>query len=320
MHNHPSPLEAEDEAEEVKIPMPWGHVSGKWWGSKDVRPVLCIHGWQDNAGSFDTLIPLLPKHLSYLAIDVPGHGFSSWYPDGMNYQPFDYINVINIIRKEYNWENVSLMAHSMGSIVGFNYCGLYPDRVDMMIGIDALKSHIRNKERVAPVLQYCYDSLLIADERNMKKTEPPSYSFEETVTKLNEATNGSVTPETCKYILRRNLRKSEKYPDKYYFARDNRLKYSGFMHLPQEVSIEFAKRMEMPYLFIKASKSPYYEKQEFFNEMIDVMKGSNKKFEYHMIEGTHHLHLTAPETISEIVSKFINKARPSGIDTIQSKL
>lgn len=215
MHHHPSPLDAEDEAEEVKIPMPWGHVSGKWWGSKDVRPVLCIHGWQDNAGTFDTLIPLLPKHLSYLSIDIPGHGHSSWYPDGMNYQPFDYVNVINIIRKEYGWENVSLMAHSMGSIVAFNYCGLYPDRVDMMIGIDALKSHIRNKERVAPVLEYCYNNLLVADERNRNKSEPPSYSFEETVKKLNEATNGSVTPETCNYILRRNLRKSEKYPDKY---------------------------------------------------------------------------------------------------------
>lgn len=92
------------------------------------------------------------------------------------------------------------------------------------------------------------------------------------------------------------------------------------MHLPQEVSIEFAKRMEMPYLFIKASKSPYYEKKEFFNEMIGVMKESNKNFEWHMIEGTHHLHLTAPETICELLSNFINKARPSGTDTVQSKL
>lgn len=319
MHNT-SPLDVEDEAEEVKIPMPWGYVSGKWWGSKDVRPVLCLHGWQDNAGSFDKLIPLLPKHLSYLAIDIPGHGRSSWYPAGMNYQPFDYVNVINIIRKEYGWENVSLICHSMGSIVGFNYCGLYPDRVDLMVGIDALKSHIRNKERVAPVLQYCYDNLLIADERNRNKTEPPAYSYDETVQRLNEATNGSVTLETCKYILRRNLRKSEKYPEKYFFARDNRLKYSGFMHLPQEVSIEFAKRMEMPYLFIKASKSPYYEKKEYFDEMINVMKNSNKNFEWHFIEGTHHLHLTSPETISEILCNFIKKARPSADDQILSKL
>lgn len=273
-----------------------------------------------NAGSFDKLIPSLPKNLSYLAIDLPGHGFSSRYPDGMNYQPMDYVNVINIIRKEYGWEKVSLIAHSMGSIVGFNYCGLYPDRVDFMIGIDALKSHIRNKERVAPVLEYCYENLLIADERNRSKTEPPSYSYDETVKKLCEATNGSVTEDTCKHILRRNLRKSEKYPDKYYFARDNRLKYSGFINLAQEVSIEFAKRMQMPYLFIKASKSPYYEKKEYFDEMIAAMQENNKNFEWHYIEGTHHLHLTAPETIIEFMSNLINKARPSGFDVMQSKL
>lgn len=31
-----------------------------------------LHGWMDNAGTFDTLIPLLPKELSYLSIDLPG--------------------------------------------------------------------------------------------------------------------------------------------------------------------------------------------------------------------------------------------------------
>lgn len=311
MHSNPSPLEAQDEAEEIRIPVPWGHVAGKWWGPKDVRPVLCLHGWQDNAGSFDTLIPLLPKHLSYLAIDIPGHGFSSRYPDGMNYQPIDYLNVLNIIKKEYSWDKISLMAHSMGSIVCFNYCGIFPDKVDFMIGIDALKSHIRDKEKVAPVLEYCYTNLLVADERNRNQTEPPSYSYDETVKKLNEATRGSVTLDSGHYILRRNLRKSTKYPEKYYFARDNRLKYSGFLHLPQEVSLEFARRQKMPYLFLKAKNSPYYEDKKYFEEAIEFMTKHNPKFEWHMIDATHHMHLTAPHTISDLISKFICKARPS---------
>jgi len=37
------------------------------------RPIVCIHGWQDNAGTFDRLIPLLPREFSYLAIDLPGN-------------------------------------------------------------------------------------------------------------------------------------------------------------------------------------------------------------------------------------------------------
>ena len=44
-----------------------------------------MHGWQDNAGSFDRLIPLLPRNHAYLAIDLPGHGLSSRIPNGMQY-------------------------------------------------------------------------------------------------------------------------------------------------------------------------------------------------------------------------------------------
>ena len=44
-----------------------------------------LHGRQDNAGSFDKLIPLLPKSISVLCLDLPGHGLSSHYPEGEYY-------------------------------------------------------------------------------------------------------------------------------------------------------------------------------------------------------------------------------------------
>ena len=31
---------------EIKIPVPWGHIAGKWWGPTNIRPILAIHGWQ----------------------------------------------------------------------------------------------------------------------------------------------------------------------------------------------------------------------------------------------------------------------------------
>lgn len=52
----------------------------KWWGSKDKQPIIAIHGWQDNAGTFDPLVELLPTNLSILCIDLPGHGRSSHIP------------------------------------------------------------------------------------------------------------------------------------------------------------------------------------------------------------------------------------------------
>lgn len=44
--------------------VPWGEMRGQVWGPSHGRPVLCLHGWADNSGSFNTLIPLLPKGIS----------------------------------------------------------------------------------------------------------------------------------------------------------------------------------------------------------------------------------------------------------------
>lgn len=52
----------------------------RWWGSKDRQPIICIHGWQDNSATFNALIPLLPEQISFLCIDLPGHGRSTSLP------------------------------------------------------------------------------------------------------------------------------------------------------------------------------------------------------------------------------------------------
>lgn len=46
---------------ELSVSVPWGEIRGKVWGPDQGRPVLCVHGWADNCGTFNTLIPLLPK-------------------------------------------------------------------------------------------------------------------------------------------------------------------------------------------------------------------------------------------------------------------
>lgn len=70
---------------EVQIPTDWGHIAAKLWGKEDQRPILALHGWQDNAATWDALIPQLPESCSILAIDFPGHGNSSWIPKGSQY-------------------------------------------------------------------------------------------------------------------------------------------------------------------------------------------------------------------------------------------
>ncbi|MEQ2206552.1 hypothetical protein XENOCAPTIV_030830 [Xenoophorus captivus] len=76
---------------ELSIPVPWGEIRGKVWGPDHGRQVLCLHGWADNCGTFNTLLPLLPKDFRYIAVDLAGHGRSSHRPPGVLYAFPSYV-------------------------------------------------------------------------------------------------------------------------------------------------------------------------------------------------------------------------------------
>ncbi|XP_030753851.1 probable serine hydrolase [Sitophilus oryzae] len=97
---------------EVAIPVPWGYIRGKWWGPTDKRPILTLHGSQDNCGSFDRLIPLLNTDTGYLAIDLSGHGYSSRLPTGVPYDITTYLSAIHYTKKHLGWSRLTLMVHT----------------------------------------------------------------------------------------------------------------------------------------------------------------------------------------------------------------
>lgn len=62
----------------------------------------------------------------------------------------------------------------------------------------------------------------------------------------------------------------------------------------------------MPYCFIKATDSPFYERKIYYDQVVEILK-TNPEFELHNVEATHHLHLTHPELVAPIITNFINK-------------
>ncbi|XP_055549500.1 probable serine hydrolase [Wyeomyia smithii] len=292
---------------EVRIELPFGVIAGKWWGPDNVRPILCLHGWQDNAGTFDTLIPLLPKHMSFLAIDLPGHGYSSRIPHGLSYQSMSVLSLLLAVMAEYGWKKVSLLGHSMGSVLYYVFAAIFPDKVDLLISLDAIKPQIYPVEFIIGRLIDATEQFMVADLRNQEKSEPPCYTYEEMIDRLHKATFKSISPETCPYLLHRNIKRSAKFPEKYYFTRDSRLKHFSGPPFSREVNLDLANRLNMPFLFIKATRSSYFEDKKYYDEVVEILKTNNPYFELYMVEGTHHVHLTNPERVAPIITKFLSK-------------
>lgn len=290
---------------EVQIPVPYGNIAGKWFGPKNIRPILCLHGWLDNSGTFDRLIPLLPENVSFLAIDLPGHGYSSRIPNGMAYYQTDCIPLILHIMREYAWSKVSLMGHSMGAIICFIFAALFPEKVDLLIGLDALKPLSYQPERFPQRMNKMMQKFIQADIRNQERSEPPSYTYEEMMDRLYEGTAASVSRETCPYLLQRNIKPSRKFPGKYFFDRDNRMKYNVIPGWADSINVELAKRITAPFLTVKALDSPYPGSKEGFEQTVAVLKESNPKYEVVFVKGSHHVHLTEPENVVPVIVDFL---------------
>ncbi|XP_065094310.1 probable serine hydrolase [Ochlerotatus camptorhynchus] len=305
---------------EVEISIPYGKIAGKWFGPKNVQPILCLHGWLDNCGTFDRLIPLLPADMSFLAIDFPGHGHSSWVPDGMAYHQLESVILIQQIMDEYKWEKLAIMGHSMGAIIAFMFTAFFPEKVEFLIGIDALKPHSyypgKFVQFAAPLLM----KFVEADKRNRHKSEPPSYTYEEMVDKMHEATFESVTKETAPFILQRNIKPSKKFPGKYYFDRDNKVKYNNIPGWSDEVNWDLGKRVKVPHLTIKAEDSPYPGSWQGFKPMVAVLKEHNPLFQVEFVKASHHVHLTDPELVAPIINEFLKKYWIKHSDKLASKL
>ncbi|XP_068629812.1 probable serine hydrolase [Battus philenor] len=293
-----------ENSKEITIPVQWGHISGKLWGNENEQPILALHGWQDNAGTWDTLAPLLFEKRPILAIDFPGHGLSSWYPRGMTYFPWDFARLILFIKEYYKWDKISLLCHSMGSIAGLRFAALFPDEVSWYIAIDSL-------------IADDYDLNIVVDKypKNLQKMqkaqsrldeEPPSYSVDEITKIWHIGTRKSVALDKVKYLLIRGSKPSSRDATKLYFSRDSRLKHMFFNPEDKNFVAALVKRLTCPSLYIKGLDSPYAS-DDFSVEMRKLIEKNNPKFECHFLPGTHHLHLNDPEKVANLILPFYEK-------------
>ncbi|CAD7002922.1 probable serine hydrolase [Ceratitis capitata] len=301
---------------EIQIPVPWGHVCGRWYGNQSIPPLIALHGWLDNCGTFAKLAPLIAEAAgSVLCIDLPGHGHSSHLPVGILYDNLEFVRILMRLMKAYNWTKISLMGHSMGGAIGFYFASLHPSKVDLLISIDVVLRRFFKPNYAVEALKYTMSKALLDNQRLVDATplqEPPSYTFAECERLLYEGSGRSMLLENCKYILERNLSRSKKFPQKYYFSRDTRLKYLIDLNPEEVLSKAMAKRIsdaEIPFMVIRGGASTNIDSAS--KELIRFLSEHNKNFETHLIaDGTHHFHLDQPVVVANMIIPFLKRYRP----------
>lgn len=276
----------------------------KVWGPPDGLPVFALHGWLDNAGTFDTLIPLLPRNLRIVAVDTVGHGLSDSFPPDIAYNFIDSLLAIERFAKQLKWERFSFIGHSLGGAMATLYAGTFPEKVDKLVCLDVIRSiptitekiHVRLRKAVGKLLRY-EDAIIAGPERPI--------SYDKAVERCIGGTFGSLDEKACDVLFKRGLQKVD---GGYIFRRDRRMLAAPLSFIAKEDQLHLARLVAAHVLIVKCSEGPYFEDPDAYLEHVEALKTNAKSVRYVEVEGKHHTHLTHPERIAPIITEFFQLA------------
>ncbi|XP_059902215.1 serine hydrolase-like protein [Gadus macrocephalus] len=292
---------------ELTVPVPWGQIRGKVWGPDHGRPVVCLHGWADNCGTFDTLIPLLPQDYKYVAFDLPGHGQSSHRPPGVPYYFQSYVADLYRLVKALQWEKFSIIGHSMGGNIGGMFSALYPEMVDALVLLDSYGFLSTDVKEMPEVMRQGMEELLKYENR-----EERVYTKDQAFQRL-QAGNPTLSEQSASILLERGTRQVE---GGLVFSRDFRINLKNIMRFSTEQCLELQSRITTRVLVLLAEEG--FEKR--FAESIQTKLISTILQGYRepngvvvTLPGDHHVHLNHPESVAPFITDFLQSNGPSNL-------
>ena len=87
-------------------------IACKEWGRPGFTPIIALHGWLDNAASFDHLIPLM-NNVHVIALDMMGHGKSSHRSADSFYEPWIDVGDVISVADQMLWDEFTLLGLSL---------------------------------------------------------------------------------------------------------------------------------------------------------------------------------------------------------------
>ncbi|CAM2098036.1 unnamed protein product [Caretta caretta] len=297
---------------EMKFPVPWGHIAAKAWGSPQGHPMLCLHGWLDNANTFNRLIPLLPKDYCYMAMDFGGHGLSSHRPAGFPYHFLDYVSEVRRVTAALKWSRFTLMGHSLGGSVAGMFSCIFPEMVDKLILVESYGFFPAPQESGAWLdsKRKVIESLLSLEEN---KPQPPKVrSPQEALQRLLQA-NSHLTEESGRILLQRG---ATEVLGGLVYNRDMRVLKHNLDPLTLEQFVSFLRKIQASVLMIIAQDGIFNPEAEnmsryFVKPLQEAFQSNLKHFQLAKVTGNHFVHLNDPEVVAGLINIFLKRDQSS---------
>ncbi|CAM2895426.1 alpha/beta fold hydrolase [Legionella worsleiensis] len=274
----------------LELSIPGLTIACKAWGNPENPPVIALHGWLDNANSFDKLAQLLHHDYYFIAVDLPGHGHSSHLPEGANYHFIDGIFTIIHILDALKAEKVHLLGHSMGACLGSLVAGVAPHRFLSLALIEGLGPFSSPDTSACEQLSQ-YSTSLTRKVGKKAKGYPKFHSAA-----LARALKGYVSLDIAQSLCERGIKEDKGL---YYWRHDRRLLDPSPLRMTEQQIISCLNNIKVKTCLIWASKGFSFNSEQMQNRMKAI-----KHLTIEHLDGGHHIHMEKPEAVGTLLARF----------------
>ena len=276
---------------ELRFTLPAIEVAAKVWGEPGGLPVIGLHGWLDNAATFDLIGPKL-ENVHLVALDLPGHGLSDHLSAG-GYSLWQQAATVLQVADDLGWERFALLGHSMGGIISCILSGTLPERIIGAAMIDGMLP-VTGEPEDAPgqMARFFKASQALSGKRK------PSYdSAAKAISARVLGGTSSISRGAATILAERGLMPHE---GSLTWRTDPQLMLPSPLRLTQQHAIAFAEAIVTPTCVVLADQGVMAKRAQ----LIERIK-SFAHIQTHQLVGGHHLHLEEPAAqVASIIDSF----------------
>ena len=278
--------------EEICYDMDNQALHGLAFGDDANEVVLCLHGWLDNAASF---VPMMPHFIDkkVIAIDWPGHGFSSHRSLDAHYHFVDWVYDLLQLFELNQWQKIDIVAHSMGGMVASAFAAAFPEKVRTLTLLDSIGFISAVADKATEQLREGILSRLknATKQKNIHPSIASAVQARVNVSDLNT--------EQAELIVKRGLVKEAQG---YVWCSDSRLRSTSPYRITMQQAEQFIKDIKIPVQLIHGSDG-----LNMVSTGIKHFGPLFSRFNSFEIAGGHHVHMEEPNQVVQLIDSFIQQ-------------
>jgi pimeloyl-ACP methyl ester carboxylesterase len=275
-------------------------LAAKTWGSIDLPPLLAVHGWLDNAASFDALAPLLADRHHVIAIDLAGHGRSGHRAAGSWYPYVDYLDELGELVAQIGAERIDLLGHSLGATLVAVHAAVAPHTLGRLLLVEGLGPIANDPATTLEQLQRAMAARAAFKPGGLRLFA----TLDEAIDARRRA--GDLSADAARMIVERGtvaVPASEGGPG-FRWSSDARLTLPGAQRFSEDQLEPVLAGIRARTLLVLAEPEAAYLPRAMIERRIACVPG----IEVVRLAGTHHVHLERAARVAALMRDFLDSS------------